>query len=410
MEIKDTIDKIESEIKKQHDIIAQGLEAQESRVKSAIDTASKSADRITKAEEVIERLEAEKKSWESRLSEMEAKSKRPGFGGQAEMFKATPGMRFVMSDEYKEAKSSGLVRTGAAEIGDLFGTKSVTVGDGDDRAPVYSERVNELFYDPAQRTLTLRDIMNVGVTSSNAVDYFLEEDFDEAGAGSQNGEGGTKAQLAMKFVKKTAPVETIAAWLPVSRQVLDDQSQLQSHIDNRLGYSIQRSLEDQILFGDGTNGELLGIYNTPGVQTIGAPAGDDTVIDHIRKSIAQVRASEYMATAIVMNPADWASLELTKGSDKHYIWATNPTGIGPQVWRVPVIESTAMGEGQFIVGAFGLGAQLWDRQNATIRISDSHSDNFVKNVNVVLAELRAALTVYRPKAFVKGTFNATAST
>jgi HK97 family phage major capsid protein len=410
MEVKDAIDKIELEIKKQHDVIAQGLESQNSRVKSAIDTATKSAERIAKAEEVLEKLEAEKKDWEGRLSEMEAKSKRPGYGSAEQTFKATPGMRFLMSDEVKSAAGGRMNSTGAVDIGDFFGLKTVTVGDTGDRAPVYSERVPELFYDPGQRMMTLRDIMNIGVTNSNAIDYFLEKDFVESGAKSQNGEGGTKAQLAMQFEKKTAPVETIAAWIPVSRQVLDDQPQLQNHIDNRLAYAVNRELERQAIFGDGVSGELLGIHNTPGVQTIGAPAGTNTIIDHLRLAFAAVRASEYQATGVILNPEDWATLELTKGSDKHYIWASNPEGFGPRVWRVPVIESTVMEPGRFLTGAFGLGAQLWDRQATTIRISDSHSDNFIKNVNVVLAELRMALTVYRPKAFVKGVFNSTLST
>jgi HK97 family phage major capsid protein len=71
-----------------------------------------------------------------------------------------------------------------------------------------------------------------------------------------------------------------------------------------------------------------------------------------------------------------------------------------------VFETTAINEGDFLVGNWSLAAQLWDRQQSTIRVSESHADLFVKNGVAVLAEERVALTVYRPQAFVKGSFGA----
>ena len=43
---------------------------------------------------------------------------------------------------------------------------------------------------------------------------------------------------------------------------------LQSHIDGRLVYAVNKELGDKILFGDGTDGRLLGINNTPGVKSM----------------------------------------------------------------------------------------------------------------------------------------------
>jgi HK97 family phage major capsid protein len=146
---------------------------------------------------------------------------------------------------------------------------------------------------------------------------------------------------------------------------------------------------------------LLGIINTPGVQTITAAAGD-TVLDTIRKAIAMVRVNEYPATGIVLHPNDWAVLELIKGSDGHYVWVQVPNGGEMRLWRVPVVESTVITEGQFLVGSFGLGAKLYDRMAATIRVSEHHEDFFIRNAICILAELRLALETVRPSAFVKG--------
>ena len=400
------IEAIKTELKSATESVHALVQKQDGEIKQYGETTKETREELKKASA---RYDEQVKALDDRLSAIEAKGQRPTYGVE-QAFKATPGMQFIMSDEYKSAGKRGA--TDAVDVGNIFGRKSIDplVGDGVDRAPVFPEQVPELYFDPGQREMTLRDIMNVGQTTSNAIDFFVEKDFDEDGAASQNGEGGLKAQQAMQFDKKSANVETIAAWLPVSRQVLDDSAMLQSHIDNRLVYAVNKKLEDQILFGTGTSGELLGIHNTPGVQTIGAPTTGVTKLDLIRKAIAAVRVSEYAATGVILHPSDWAEIELIKGDDEHYIWVSVPDGGVPRLWRVPVVETTAMQEGRFLTGAFGLGAQLWDRMASTVRISDSHAEYFTSNLVAILAELRVALTTYRPKAFIKGVLDQDLST
>lgn len=387
------------------------LKKQDAEIKQYGETSKETRTELKKVEERYTALE---KQLKDKTDELEAKFKRPQYEqGQKEQL-LTPGQRFVAADEVKAAMKAGRLETDAVDIGNMFQKAVVansTVGDGSDRAPVYSERVQELFFDPGQRELTIRDIMNVATTTSNSIEYFQETSaFEDGSVTAQDGETNTKGQLEINFEKKTAAVETIAAWVPASRQVLSDATALQSHIDTRLLYKVLKELEDQIIFGDGASGNLLGIHNTVGVQTMSAPAGTDTVLDHIRKAFAAVRVSEYMATAIILHPNDWADIELLKGTDDRYVWTTVPNGGVPRLWRVPVVESTVMEESRFLTGAFGIGAQLWDREQATIRVSEHHSDFFIRNAVAILAELRAALTVYRPKAFIKGTLDGTVST
>jgi len=58
------------------------------------------------------------------------------------------------------------------------------------------------------------------------------------------------------------------------------------------------------------------------------------------------------------------------------------------------------------VGSFREGATLWERDTDRLHLSDSHASNFTSNILTLLAELRAALTVLKPSAFVKGTLGA----
>jgi HK97 family phage major capsid protein len=253
--------------------------------------------------------------------------------------------------------------------------------------------------------------MNVGTTSSNAVEFMVETLFDNQAAPQYDSETQAYELVAKKksdltFDLQTANVRTLAHYMVASRQVLDDAAMLRSYIDGRLRYGLALEEDNQILYGSGTGGDIEGIMVNGNIQDAGAPVGTDTSLDHIRRAIALARLAEYPVTAIMLNPTDWANIELTKGSDERYVWVTVPNGGEARLWRVPVVETTAINAGEFLLGNFQMGAQLWDREQSTIRVSESHEDLFVKNGVVILAEERIALTVYRPQAFVKGTFAA----
>src|SRR3546814_8134986 len=75
---------------------------------------------------------------------------------------------------------------------------------------------------------------------------------------------------------------------------------------------------------------------------------------------------------------------------------------GVQTCALPI----SMTAGNFLTGAFRLGAQIFDRQDARVEVSTEDSDNFRKNLVTILAEERLALAVYRPEAFIRGGFAA----
>jgi HK97 family phage major capsid protein len=62
-----------------------------------------------------------------------------------------------------------------------------------------------------------------------------------------------------------------------------------------------------------------------------------------------------------------------------------------------------MVEGQFLLGAFGTAAKLYDREQVNVQISTEDSDNFRRNAVTIRAEERVGLEVSRPEAFVVGT-------
>jgi HK97 family phage major capsid protein len=256
-----------------------------------------------------------------------------------------------------------------------------------------------------QRMMTIRDLMPVGRTSSNLVQYTKENVFTNS-AGPQYTsparENVTKPESGITFTLANAAVVTLAHWIPVSRQVLDDAPQLQSYINGRLMYGLKLEEEDQILNGDGDGSNISGILDSGNYTAYNRTTTGDTEIDVIRRAITQAQLSEYMVDAIVLNPEDWEDIELQKASDLHYIWANPAIAAGPQLWGRRVVTTNSIAAGKFLVGAFGMGAQIWDRQDAAVQISFENDTNFVKNMATLLCEERLALTVYRPAAFISG--------
>jgi HK97 family phage major capsid protein len=136
--------------------------------------------------------------------------------------------------------------------------------------------------------------------------------------------------------------------------------------------------------------------------------GGDTLIDTFRRMITDVRIAGYEPNAGVVHPLDWEEIILEKGSDNRYIWVIVTDGNVQRLWGVPVIETIAV-EGfegdtveqrNMVVGDWRRGATLWDREQSSIQVGWIN-DQFIKNQRTILAELRAAFAVRRPKAFVK---------
>jgi HK97 family phage major capsid protein len=270
---------------------------------------------------------------------------------------------------------------------------------------------------PPMRTKRVRDLFPVRTTNAQVIEYFRMTGFTNNAAAvaqrnNDNTNFGIKPQSSFTFVGEQAPVRTIAHWEAAHRNVLADEPQLRSIIDNELMYGLRLQEDAQILAGDGTGENLQGVLTTTGIQTYDWSDGAtlpvaDTKVDAIRRAATLSFLAYYEPTGVVLHPNDWEDMELAKDDNGQYLVAVSVAlGGEPKLWRIPVVETPAMTEGTALVGAFGTGAQLYDREQASIRISEQHSDFFVRNAIVILAEQRLALAVKRPEAFVKVNFDA----
>jgi HK97 family phage major capsid protein len=356
--------------------------AMESETKGALETLS------TKAAELTDKcMELERKL---------SAGAEDGYGKQEE----TVGEMLVKSDAFKS------MAEGRAKFARIEMKAAIVNAAGQNQPLVADMRVPGIIANP-DRVLTIRDLLPVGRTASNLVQFTRENVFTNS-AGPQYAsparENVTKPESGITFTLENAPVVTLAHFIPVSRQVLDDAPQLQSYVNGRLTFGLKLEEEDQLLNGTGASGNIGGILKAGNFTAYNRAATGDTKLDTLRKSITQAALAEYPVDAIVLNPADWEEIELTKASDGQYIMANPMMAAGPQLWGKRIVATNSIPAGTFLTGAFTMGAQLWDRMDAAVQISYEDGDNFKKNMATLLAEERLALTIYRPAAFVSGSF------
>ncbi len=215
-----------------------------------------------------------------------------------------------------------------------------------------------------------------------------------------------KGQASLTYDVQYCPVATIPAFLKISSQAWEDFSMFQNWIDTRLAYGLNQAEENQLLNGNGVAPNLQGLMlvalPVPAV-TPAPPAGGPAVLANVAAGIAFVYSKGYIVTGIVLNPADWGSIFAAQGAGGEYLMYPGMT-LGLSLWGIPVVLSTAMAKGSYLVGQFDPFCQIFDRQEVTLEVADQNQDDFIKNLLTVLSEERLAFAIYQPAAFGKGTF------
>ena len=301
------------------------------------------------------------------------------------------GAQFTGSDAYNSFKKGDTTKA-SFEVENNIQTGSDATVAPDRRTGIIGS---------ALAPLRVTDVMASGTTTSNSIEYTRET--VSANAASEKEEGDVAYDESdFGFELVTVPVRNVGTHIPISKQMIEDAPLVASYINGRLAYFVEFRKDRQALVGNGAGQSLNGIFNAGNFTPLaGATSGDDQY-KNIRRAQAQVLLAHYAANAIMLNPADMANMDLIKGDDDQYI-STNPRAQSVQtVWGLPVVETSAMPQGQFLLGAFNLASQFTSRAGTVIEMTDSHNDNFTKDMVVVKATARCAVEIYRPASLVGG--------
>lgn len=257
--------------------------------------------------------------------------------------------------------------------------------------------------DKAVRPIQVIDLIPAGSTEQAAVVYMEETTLNEASV-AEVAEAAQFGEMAIALTEQSETVRKIAAFLPVTDEQLEDVAQVRGLINNRLPAALRRRLDYQLINGDGAAPNLLGILAKVGIQTyLRTATPGDKPVDALRRAVTLGRITgRSLPNGVIMNPDDWEDIRLMKTNDGAYIWG-HPAEMGlERVWGLPVAQADSLAAGTAIVGDFTY-SELAERRGITVKVSDSHSDYFIKGKQAIRADMRAAFVIYRAAAFVKVT-------
>lgn len=188
----------------------------------------------------------------------------------------------------------------------------------------------------------------------------------------------------------------------IDEMLLRDVTGLDGLIGTELLYGLHAKLEEQAVSGDGET-ELLGILNTPGVQT---QAYATDALTTIRTAITKLRVAGYQPGAIAMNYTDWQALELLRteaGEGSYLLNANSPINSTTRtLWGVQVVESAAVPAGTVVVMETG-AAKVYVSQPGIMLAWHVSGEAFERNTTRTRVEMRANVVVEKPAAIVKAT-------
>jgi HK97 family phage major capsid protein len=320
------------------------------------------------------------------------------------------GDRIVASEGYKALLDSGVLESNSAKFNQPLGEAltrpefqaALVTGASDTSGGALITADRRAGFTPyPSRPLRILELITIGTTDSDLVEYVKEtaptnNAAETAEATAATGTSGTKPESAVAFLVVQEAVRTLAHWVPATRRALADAGQLRTMIEGRLGDGLLQRVETQVAAGNGVGENLRGIYNTVGIAA--QPAAAEPAVDTIHRAITLIRLAFQEPNAVGIHPLDWEDIRLSKNGNDDYYYGPPAVAGTSQVWGVGAAIGTQFTEGLPLVGDYSK-ATLWLREGVQILASDSHADFFVRNLVVLLAEMRLAFGVEVPAAF-----------
>lgn len=249
------------------------------------------------------------------------------------------------------------------------------------------------------RQVNIRDLVSVVEVATGTV-IFYRQPVGSTGGGSfgfQAGQGNTKAQLDYNLQQVITPLDYLAGWAVVARQMMDDMPGFLNFITTQLLEDYRRSE---------SNAFVPSLYSQ---STPFTPASTVTA-ERIVQSIADLKGQDWGPNGIVTDAATWAKLLITKPND----YSLPGGGSAIQIdtagtvyfLGIPVVVQNNMAPGTVIVGDF-TQATIFQKDTLNVQIFEQDLDNVRRNLITCRAESRVAFAVLRSDAFERFVAGAT---
>lgn len=237
---------------------------------------------------------------------------------------------------------------------------------------------------PVEQTFSpiLTPLVNVVRVSSGVVDWVVIGADPTAAVVA---EGAAKPEAAATFTPATSSLDTIAHWYQITRQALDDASYIRSLLEGKLRRGLLKKVDADLLAA---------------IAAAAVSGGVDADLSKaIRKGIGYVEGNGYTPNGIILNPADYVTIDVAAAA----LPGGSPVTRTRTYWGLPVVPHAGVTAGTAYVGDFAEAVTLFDRGVTDVFMTDSHASLFISNILVILAEARVKSAVTEPAGMCKVT-------
>lgn len=359
----------------------------------ALESATGKADEMLKSE--ISNLT---NKFNERFDALEVANKKQAEAGKQMSFKGA--LNQAIADGAIDSLRNGMTKAARFEV-----KADMTTGADFTGEVIPADRVPGYKYDPT-RLVHMRQLIPVGSTASDVVRFVKESGYSNGAAATS--EGSTLTQSDFDFTASDANVQKIGTYFRISEEMLNDTPQLTSYLSARAPEKLLEVEDNQILNGTGVAPQLSGIITDAADFAAGGFANaieSANEFDVLTAALNQLALANYAADYIMINPTDFHKILLLKSSQNEYLVKDWNQGLQPRINGVPVVLNTAVTSDKYVLGNFGMGTQLWVRDNVGVEFFKEDGTNVRDGFVTVRVQERVALTNYLPNAFVNGDFS-----
>ena len=359
----------------------------------AVDSATGKADEVLKSE--INNLT---EKFNERFDALEVANKKQAEAGKTLSFKGA--LNEAINGGAIDNLRQGMTKAARFEVKADMTTAANFTGE-----VIPADRVPGYKFDPT-RLVHMRQLIPQGSTTSDVVRYVKESAYTNGVA--PKAEGTAVAQSDFDFTATDANVQKIGTYFRISEEMLNDTPQLTSYLSARAPEKLLEVEDTQILNGNGTAPNLSGIITDSADFAAGGFANaieSANEFDVLTVALNQLALANYAADYIMINPTDFHKILLLKSSQNEYLVKDWNQGLQPRINGVPVVLNTAVTSDKYVLGNFGIGTQLWIRDNVGVEFFREDGTNVRDGFVTVRVQERVALTNYLPNAFVNGDFS-----
>jgi len=346
----------------------------------------------TRAEGRLERIEGKLASVDSAI--MELAQKAEGFRGMPDGKKTRPLDELKSSPELQAfAKNRSVKSVNVPINGSLVEIKAVVgdvAGSGNDLYNVEPQRDSRLANNPMRR-LSVFDVLPRLQVSSNSFQYNALDQYTNAAA-YQTQEGAEKAQGNLPTELVTAPIVTIAHYIKLSEQVLDDAPALTQQVSTLLRYGVLAKASAEIIAG-ATVGKIQGLATQATQHQV---PGTMALADAIGSAATALDVEGWNADTVIIHPNDLFAIRSERTTDEGYVASGWVGGNEQTIWGLRAVSDPSVTEGEPLVLDSSQVAIL-DRMDARVEFGRS-GDDMINNLVTALAEARLGLAVFSPSA------------